>query len=200
MRYPISSIFSATLSFLIFSIVLVLIKCVDDAFFNSARSGDLNVLMDYISKGVSVHVRDSKGNSPMVIAAGRGHVHIIKVLIENGASTEDFTQLGLFEGKTALSWAASQGRTQAVAALLKAGADPNRSPDRGVFEGKTTMMWAASQGRTQVVRLLLSANVDVNYSSKTGNFKVTKAVVIILISIQMIFFSFFCILRRVKIV
>ena len=88
---------------LILSLVLILIKCVDEAFFNSARTGDINLLKDYISKGVSVHSRDSKGNSPMVIAAGRGHVNIIMILLENGASTEDFTQTGLFEG-TYLFW------------------------------------------------------------------------------------------------
>jgi ankyrin repeat protein len=145
---------------------------VDEAYFQSARIGDVKTLHNFILSGVSVNARDSKGNSAIVIAAGRGQVNIIAFLLDNGASIEDYTHSGLFEGKTALCWAASQGRTQAVGMLLQAGADPNRLPDRGVFQGKTALMWASSQGRVGVVRLLLSAGVDVNFSSQTGNFKV----------------------------
>ena len=154
------------------NILSVLINCIDEGFFNSARAGDAAALKDYIDKGVPINSRDSKGKSPIIIASGRGHINVILMLLENGANLEDYTQSGLFEGKSALCWAASQGRTQAVATLLKAGADPNKFPSHGIFAGKTALMWASSQGRTQVVRLLLSANVDVNYNSKVGNFKV----------------------------
>lgn len=164
--------FLLCLIFIALNTQLVLVRCVDEGFFNSARLGDTAALKDYLNKGIPIDSRDSKGNSPIIIASGRGHIQVMLMLLENGANVEDCTQSGLFEGKSALGWASSQGRTQAVATLLKAGADPNKSPTHGIFAGKTPLMWASSQGRTQVVRLLLSANVDVNYSSKIGNFKV----------------------------
>ena len=159
--------------FICIFLLLLLKTCdsVDDQFFQSARTGEIELLNDYIAKGVSVNSRDSKGNSPLVIASGRGHVNVISLLLDHGAYVNDYTQVGLFEGKTALCWAASQGRPQAVAALLQAGADPNYQSEKGVFSGKTTLMWASSQGRSNVVRLLISAGVDVNFSSKIGNFK-----------------------------
>jgi ankyrin repeat protein len=157
---------------LIYSCIIFQIISEDETFFNSARIGDIKTLREFILNGTSVNARDSKGNTPIIIAAGRGHVSVISLLLEHGASVEDSTQLGLFEGKTVLSWASSQGRVQAVGLLLQAGADPNKIPNRGVFEGKTSLTWACSQGRTSVVRLLLAAGVDVNYSSKTGNFQV----------------------------
>ena len=145
---------------------------VDESFFSSARSGDVKTLENFLVQNPAlVHARDGKGNSAVVIAAGRGQIAVIRLLLQYGANVEDATQHGLFEGKTALSWAASQGRTEAVAVLLQAGADPQRMSKRGVFLGKGPLMWSASQGRTEVVRLLLAAGVDVNHSSDEGNFR-----------------------------
>ena len=107
-------------------LLLLLKTCdsVDDQFFQSARTGEIELLNDYIAKGVSVNSRDSKGNSPLgkniirtsqtfqtninnsillVIASGRGHVNVISLLLDHGAYVNDYTQVGLFEGKTALS-------------------------------------------------------------------------------------------------
>jgi len=149
-----------------------LISCLEEEFFSAARSGDIKILEEFVAKGASANARDSKGNSALVIASGRGQLAAMSFLIQNGAFVEDVTQQGLFEGKSALCWAASQGRAQAVGLLLQAGADPNRQPERGVFQGKTALMWASSQGRVSVIRLLLSSGVDVNFFSNTGNFKV----------------------------
>ena len=143
---------------------------VDEAFFACARSGDVKKLELYIEKNPSlVQARDAKGNSALIIAAGRGQIAVMKLLLTYRANVEDTTQYGLFEGKSALSWAASQGRAEAVAMLLQAGANPHRTAEIGVFWGKGPLMWASSQGRTEVLRLLLIAGVDVNHSSNEGN-------------------------------
>lgn len=59
--------------------------------------------------GTSAHSRDGKGNTAIVIAAGRGMVDVIQALLKYGANPEDMSNGGLFDGKTALCWAASQG-------------------------------------------------------------------------------------------
>jgi Ankyrin repeats (3 copies) len=82
----------------------------DEGFFGSARMGHIEKLTEYIRQGFDVSSRDSKGNTAIIIAAGRGHVHVINTLLSFGANPEDATIGGLFDGKTSLMWAVSQVR------------------------------------------------------------------------------------------
>lgn len=165
--------FCISLLLLLYTVlVFVIASVVDDEFFNSCRAGDIDKVVKYLENGTPVNSRDAKGNSGLVIAAGRGKSEIVKLLLNNGADPNDYTAAGLFEYKTALQWACSQGRTETAAVLINAGADPHNPPERGVFGGKTALMWASSQGRKDVVRLLLSVGVNPDFSSSSGNFKV----------------------------
>jgi ankyrin repeat protein len=88
---------------------------VADDFFSCARKGDLQSLESYLERDPDlVHTRDAKGNTALIIAAGRGQINAIKLLLKHKANLEDTTQHGLFEGKSALSWAASQGAFRAT--------------------------------------------------------------------------------------
>ena len=83
-------------------------ETIEEIFFNSARTGDLDTLLNkYLKLGFDVSSRDTKGNSAIIIASGRGHNDVIKILLEYGANFEDYTSQGIFEGKSSLSWAAS---------------------------------------------------------------------------------------------
>ena len=158
---------------LIFIIVLIsLALCfADDEFFQKARSGDAAAVQRFLESGTHVSSRDSKGNTALVIAAGRGQEEVIKVLLQAGASVDESTENGIFEGINVLAWACSQGRRGAVVLLLQAGANPQHVQEKGVFHGKTPLMWASSQGRTEIVNLLISAGADVDLASQTGNFR-----------------------------
>ena len=138
--------------------------------FSKARAGDIEAVKAYLQEGTGPSVRDSKGNTPLIIAAGRGHADVITLLLEAGASFDEATALGIFEGKSALCWATSQGRVKAVVTLLQAGASPNFVQQVGAFAGKTPLMWAASQGKNEVLRLLISAGAEVDFASQSGNF------------------------------
>lgn len=82
----------------------------DEKFFMSAREGDIKYIEAYLESNPSlVSARDSRGNNALVIAAGRGRIDVLKILLKYRANPEDHTNSGLFEGKSALSWAASQG-------------------------------------------------------------------------------------------
>jgi ankyrin repeat protein len=59
--------------------IINFVCAVDEAFFTSARVGDLKSLQEYLAKGVSVNEKDSKGNSPLIIAAGRGQLAVVEV-------------------------------------------------------------------------------------------------------------------------
>lgn len=73
----------------------------------SVYSSVVSLLIDF--PGTSVHSRDGKGNTAIIISAGRGMVEVMQVLLKYGANPEDMSNGGLFDGKTALCWAASQG-------------------------------------------------------------------------------------------
>lgn len=76
--------------------------------------------------------RDSKGNTAIIIASGRGHVPVIQLLLKYNANPEDSTIIGIFEGKTALMWACSQGRLEVVDFYIRNGVvDPHRVSDKG---------------------------------------------------------------------
>lgn len=124
-------------------LVVIASDVVDEKFFNSARIGDIETLHAYLKQGTPVSARDTKGNTAMIVASGRGKVEAIRLLLEYGANVEDSTNFGLFESKSALSWASSQGRSEAVAILLQNGANPHFPSTRGVFLGKTPLMWAS---------------------------------------------------------
>ena len=82
----------------------------DEKFFSSAREGDTKYIEAYLASNPSlVSIRDGRGNNALVIAAGRGRIDVLKILLKYRANPEDHTNSGLFEGKSALSWAASQG-------------------------------------------------------------------------------------------
>ncbi|KYO28577.1 putative IQ motif and ankyrin repeat domain-containing LOC642574-like protein [Alligator mississippiensis] len=74
-----------------------------------------------------VECTDANGNTPLSEAAGGGHAHAIKMLIENGA---DPNSKGAF-GRTPLYRAAFGGHLAAVEMLLPYGADPRIYADDG---------------------------------------------------------------------
>jgi ankyrin repeat protein len=104
-------VFSGVIFFILFLIVFSIGEIViDEKFFNSAREGDAKYVEAYLKANPTlVSARDGRGNNALVIAAGRGKIDVLKVLLKYRANPEDYTNSGLFEGKSALSWAASQG-------------------------------------------------------------------------------------------
>ena len=127
-----------------------------------------------LSQGASPHERDqrraTRGYTPLMLAAARGHLDILEILLEHGADPEkpdaEEARAGLqrfaqFAGKeqlsgdtlghTALFAAARHGQAAAVTRLLQAGANPNRRD----FLNETPLLWAAENGHQQAVRALL---------------------------------------------
>ena len=82
-------------------------------FFSAARAGDVDQVRAVLAKGLDPMILDSRGNSALIIASGRGRVEVINELIKAGAPPEDTSSQGLLQGKTCLMWAASQGRLNA---------------------------------------------------------------------------------------
>jgi ankyrin repeat protein len=86
-------------------------------------------------------------SSPLVAAAGRGHLEVVRYLLDEGADIN----LRHFYGYTAVELACVSGRSEAADLLLARGADTSPRAD-----GWIPLMWASTRGHTAVVELLLA--------------------------------------------
>jgi ankyrin repeat protein/predicted aspartyl protease len=125
--------------------------------------------------GVSPDTTDYRGVSPLMLAAARGQMDIVDVLLKYGAQV-DLTskfyvghegQIDLapsYDGYRALLYAARFGRFDAVKRLLEAGADVNWP----ATNGRTALFLAAEAGFTDLVALLLDHGARVDPTLPTG--------------------------------
>ena len=75
----------------------------------------------------SVNAQTQSGSTPLLLAAQRGHVGIVNILLKSGAATDIHDE----GGRLPLHSAAANGHTQIVELLLKAGANSSYAP-RGI--------------------------------------------------------------------
>jgi ankyrin repeat protein len=139
---------------------------------------------------------DYDGSRPLVLAAWRGRLGVVTLLIERGAN---INATGAW-GCTALHTAAEQGNEEVVALLLDKGAQANSRDQRGrtplmpaccwghlglvkmlvqhighpgldekeLLDGWTALHYAARDGRVEVVRCLLLAGADPTITDDEG--------------------------------
>ncbi|XP_025154108.1 kinase D-interacting substrate of 220 kDa B isoform X1 [Harpegnathos saltator] len=115
------------------------------------------------NKRAQVDDRDENGSTALILAATKGKIQFVRVLINHGAdvNAEDG------DNWTALLCAAREGHTEICLELLEHGADLEHR-DMG---GWTALMWATYRGRSATVTMLLARGADV---SAHGNFHISS--------------------------
>jgi ankyrin repeat protein len=93
---------------------------------------------------------DAAGLSPLDRACQSGHVVVVKLLLETGAT---WRREGALNGSTALHVAVEAGKPACVAALLEAKADPEQSDSAG----RSPLLLATELGRKECALAMLSA-------------------------------------------
>jgi len=122
-----------------------------------------------IKAGANVDAVDNEGVTPLLQATVRGHIHIVKALLDAEANVNVATpDVGL----TPLQGAASHGYMDAIRALLAAGAKVNT---KNIVD-KTALYFAAESGHTDAVRELLEAGADVDAEMNDGSTPLYAAV------------------------
>jgi uncharacterized protein len=95
-----------------------------------------------------LEARDEEGNTPLMCAAGGGHVEIVRWLLDEGAATNEQNT----RGSTAVYWASWAGCTPAVRLLLEKGADATITS----HDGWTCLITASVENCLDTVKCLLA--------------------------------------------
>uniref|UniRef100_A0A8C6UG00 Ankyrin repeat and sterile alpha motif domain containing 1B n=1 Tax=Neogobius melanostomus TaxID=47308 RepID=A0A8C6UG00_9GOBI len=124
---------------------------------NLLSSPEANLLLEVVLRllqfEASTNVADSKGCFPLHLAAWRGDVDIVRILLHHGPSHCRVNQQN-HERETPLHCAAQYGHSDVVLVLLQELTDPTMRNSRQ----ETPLDLAALYGRLQVVRMLVNAH------------------------------------------
>ena len=119
----------------------------ENPIFASARSGDLDALK-FILNNENINLEDSKGYSPLMLAAYNGQEDVVKYLIAAGA---DINQTD-YSSNSILMGAAFKGHLKIVKLLVAAGVDIEAQNT----SGQSALQFAEMFGRSEVVLFLKS--------------------------------------------
>ncbi|HEX4878362.1 MAG TPA: ankyrin repeat domain-containing protein [Limnobacter sp.] len=101
---------------------------------------------------------DSRGDTPLMIAAARNKPDQLAALLQQGANVDRAGQW------SALHYAAAAGSTSCIELLVKAKANLNAQSENGT----TPLMMAARQGREDATRLMLRLGADPSPVNEAG--------------------------------
>ena len=127
------------------------------------RDEEVEIAEYYVTRGELHDVDEAVyegGSTALVSAASRGHLTIVKGLLDAGADMDKADD----DGNTPLYGAAREGRAEVVQALVDAGADKDKANN----DGWTPLHGAAWKGHTKVVQALVDAGADLTKKTHEG--------------------------------
>lgn len=127
------------------------------ALHRAAAKGDLQAVQAVLSTLApgQIDAARSDGATALLVAAGRGRLKIVGLLLTHGANPHS----RLDDGSTALRWAAQNGHT-AVVKLLLAHFTSAELVNLPAKNGGTALTAAAGHGHLEILKLLLAKGAD----------------------------------------
>lgn len=124
----------------------------------SAQRGNLESVLDLISKGADLNLVNTHGDTALMLAVKAGMYHTSKELVQHGSDLK----LRNKSGKTPLLLAVFGNHEEIVDVLLNNGVDPNES----TLEGLSVLAMAAQGGKTNIIKSLMKHGVKVSEDTK----------------------------------
>ncbi|XP_071588356.1 ankycorbin isoform X5 [Heliangelus exortis] len=141
----------------------------DDRLLQAVENGDPEKVASLLGKkGASATKQDSEGKTAFHLAATKGHVECLRIMVTHGADVT--AQDGA--GHSALHLAAKNSHSDCVKRLLQSKC-PADSTDNS---GKTALHYAAACGCLQAVQLLCEQKCPINVKDLDGNIPLLLAV------------------------
>lgn len=120
----------------------------------AAFQGNEAQVRDLLKAGVSPNAPPDMKHTPLTLAAQKGHLSILKLLLNKGADKDQMNQ----EGYTAVYIASSYNQPSCLQELIAHDADCNATKPGNA----TPLYQAAAKGHVQCLQLLIKAHVDVD--------------------------------------
>jgi ankyrin repeat protein len=127
--------------------------------FELARTNQAEELKTALT-GIDINATDSRGSTPLIVAAYYNNTEATKVLLDAGAATD--LQDGM--GNTALMGVCFKGYTAIGELLLQY----NASVDVPNGNGATALTFAATFGHTDLIKLLIANGADKTLRDRFG--------------------------------
>lgn len=141
----------------------------DDRLLQAVENGDAEKVASLLGKkGASATKHDSEGKTAFHLAATKGHVECLRVMVTHGV---DVTAQDT-AGHSALHLAAKNSHHECIKKLLQSKC-PAESIDSS---GKTALHYAAAQGCLQAVQVLCEHKSPINLKDLDGNIPLLLAV------------------------
>ncbi|XP_071093620.1 26S proteasome non-ATPase regulatory subunit 10-like, partial [Haliotis cracherodii] len=130
---------------------------------DACRAGDVDEVRNVVGqRGVSLNCRGVCRDTPVIVAAEKGHREVVKLLVNDGADVTLLNDVG----NNILHVACRGSDVEMVKFLLSLNMVDINS--RG-WRNRTPVLEAAVNGRRDVVELLMSEGADVSMGDDDGN-------------------------------
>jgi len=129
--------------------------------FEAAKLGRVDLIPVLVRGGADVNAYESRGFTPLILAAYNGQGEAVEALIKAGA---DPCKPDLNQGNTAQMGVAFKGDDRIAARLLEQKCDVNARNKAG----QTALMMASLFGRTAQIDMLLKAGADKTLIDNAG--------------------------------
>lgn len=116
-----------------------------------------------IKLGDDVSYMTKEGKSALFLACFLKNEEIVKILLENGAKTNEKG----FIGQYPIHWAATSGNVNIVKMILSHGGDPKVTDDRGRLPTFSALV--SPKNKDEIIKILLDAGCDPNLPDKLTN-------------------------------
>lgn len=141
-----------------------------DDWFKAAATGDIAAIQAELTQGTDIDLRNTKGETALLVATRHNRIEVAKLLIEAGADVN--AQDNILD--SAYLYAGASGYLEILEMTLAHGADLD-STNRF---GGTALIPAAERGHVETVARLIEAGVDIDHVNKLGWTALLEAIIL----------------------